>query len=65
MRFLYSSHMHVYHSGDEEKHVLATHTDIGQVTGVKLQYLRARVLFTASSIAVHSVLVHPAENNQV
>merc|ERR1712150_85772 len=59
------SQMHIYNGGQEERHVIATHTDIGDVTGVKLQYVRARHLFTASYIKVYSVVVHAAETNQV
>lgn len=51
----------------EEKHVISTHTDIGTVTSVQIQFVKSRDLhgvLAASSIRVHSITVEPAESAQ-
>ncbi|KAH3806027.1 hypothetical protein DPMN_134337 [Dreissena polymorpha] len=52
--------MHALDHGMEEKHVISTHVDIGNVTSVQLQFVKGGQ--GASYVKVHSVLLEPAED---
>ncbi|KAL4219799.1 hypothetical protein ACF0H5_020211 [Mactra antiquata] len=59
----FESLMHSYDHGDEEKHVITTHNNIGTVTSVQLQFVKARDLhglLASSHVNVYSVVVEPA-----
>ena len=59
--------MHTFDHGREEKHVISTHTDIGNVTSVQLQFVKSRDLhglLAVPTVRVHSILVEPAETTQ-
>ncbi|XP_045200341.1 inactive pancreatic lipase-related protein 1-like [Mercenaria mercenaria] len=63
----FESLMHSLDHGDDEKHVISTHTDIGTVTSVQLEYVKSRDLhgvLAAPSVRVHSIVVEPAETSQ-
>ena len=59
--------MHSIDHGLEEKHVISTHSDIGRVTSVKVEFVKSRDLngiLAAGSIKVHSIMVEPTETAQ-
>ncbi|KAH3806023.1 hypothetical protein DPMN_134333 [Dreissena polymorpha] len=59
----FESLMHALDHGAEEKHVISTHVDIGNVTSVQLQFIRANdQWYAAPYVKVHSVLVVPVED---
>ncbi|KAH3806008.1 hypothetical protein DPMN_134318 [Dreissena polymorpha] len=59
----FESLMHSLDHGAEEKHVISTHVDIGNVTSVKLQFVKAiDQWYAAPYVKVHSVLVVPVED---
>ena len=59
--------MRQYHADDVERHVIASHTDIGDVTQVKVKFVRGNdlhALGAAHDIQIRSVTVEPLEHPQ-
>ena len=58
--------MQSYNHGDVERHVISSHVNLGTVTSVKLEFIRATGLhgiLASRYIKVHSVIVQPAESS--
>ena len=58
--------MQAYDHGDVERHVVSTHTNLGRVRSVKLEFVKASTLAGVTAmryIKVHSVTVKPADGS--